>query len=431
MSEFEQLASLGLALVIGFLLGFEREQAATPEGGKQSSFIGGARTHPLIALLGALGGLLIPVVGSIVLCIAFAGILGFVFISYVDDVRNERDRGLTSEVAMLVTFLLGALSTAPGVIEPLSRRAVVLLAVAVIVAVLLSMKPRLHAVAHRMSRNDVLATLKFLVVAIVVLPLLPNRTYGPLDVLNPFKTGLMVVLIAGIDFVGYALVRVLGPGRGLGLTGLVGGLVSSTAVALSASTRAREQPKLHAACALAVVVASTVMCIRVLIAVAIVHRPLLAELWPPVAAMAAAGLFAAGFFYRRSRHAHSEAKGLELENPFELAAALKWGLLFTLVLFTSKLLTVYLGARGAYLAGLVAGTTDVDAITLSMATLAKAGLAPEVAMTAIIFGAGSNTLVKGAMAVVVGGWSYGRTVLAAFAAMLGAAAIGVAAKWLG
>ena len=227
--------------------------------------------------------------------------------------------------------------------------------------------------AEKARKDDVYATLKFLIVAVVVLPLLPNQTFGPLDVLNPFKVGLMVVLIAGIDFVGYVAVRVLGPGRGLGLTGIVGGLASSTAVTLSVSGRAKEEPALAPSCALAAITASTIMVPRVLLEVAVVHRPLVQDLAKPLAAMTLGGVVAVWIFYRRSRSATGRSADLKLQNPFELTSALKWGLVFVVVLFAAKLLQSLFGESGVYLAGLVAGASDVDAITLSMASLTKSG----------------------------------------------------------
>jgi len=431
MESLEPFLSIGVAFIAGLLVGFEREQAAPePKEGTGGSPVGGTRTFPLVAVTAALSMLLSRQLGYLVVAAAFVSVMLFVTIAYVDDVRRGRDRGITSEVAFPVTFLLGAISTSQGIIEPSGHRAIFILAAAVLVTLLLSVKPRLHAIAARTSKEDLFATLKFLTVAVVVLPLLPNQAYGPLAVLNPFKIGLMVVLIAGIDFVGYVAIRLMGPGRGLGLTGLLGGLASSTAVTLSMSRRARAEPSLAPSCSLAVVTASSVMFPRVLIEVAIIHRPLLTHLWLPLGAMAVAGMVSAGLFYRRARR-HAVDQELELTNPFELGSALKWGLVYALVLFASKLAHLHLGSQGAYLAGLLAGATDVDAITLSTASLARDGLASTVAATTIVIGAASNTLVKGVMANVVGGWRYGRYVLASFGAMVLAGGMALIAVWLG
>ncbi|MCA9595234.1 MAG: MgtC/SapB family protein [Myxococcales bacterium] len=432
MHDLDALLSLGLALLLGLLIGFEREQSAPDDHEeRRRTFVGGARTYPLVALAGALTMLLRPVVGVSLVVAGFLVLCAFLGISYWDEMRRRGDRGLTSEAAFMITYLLGALSSSP-VFEPLERRAIVLAFVAVVVTVVLSVKPRLHALAERASKDDVFATLKFLIVAVVVLPLLPNEPFGPYGVLNPFKIGLMVVLIAGIDFVGYVAVRALGAGRGLGLTGIVGGLASSTAVTLSVSRRAKEDPSLRPSCTLAVVTASTVMVPRVLLEVSVVHRPLLSQLWIPLGAMTLGGAIAIGFLYKQSGDVAPKSQKLELSNPFELSSALKWGLIFTIVLFASRLAHELLGESGTYLAGLVAGASDVDAITLSMASLAKGGsVDPRVAVTTIMIGAAANTIVKGVMATVIGGWRYGRIVAAAFGGMMVSGAAGLAVVWLG
>jgi uncharacterized membrane protein (DUF4010 family) len=334
-----------------------------------------------------------------------------------------------------VTVLLGALTMTEGVIEPSGRKLIVVSALAVAVTALLSAKPILHRLAAKTSKADVYDTLKFLIVAVIVLPLLPNRTFGPLDVLNPFSVGLMIVLIAGLGFTGYVAIRVLGPSRGLGLTGVVGGIVSSTAVTLSVSRRARSEPQIVGACALAVVLASTIMFPRVLVEVAVVNRRLLPAVVVPLGAMLAAGLVVSLVLYRRARSISPGKEGprggeIRFSNPFELSTAVKFGLIFAVVLLVAKAATVYLGSAGVYLAGFLAGATDVDAIALTMANLAKQGLSEQVAATTIVLGAASNTMVKCGLAIGLGGWALGRRVLVAFAVVLATGLVGIAHLWL-
>ena len=431
MDAYEPLVAMGVALVAGLLIGLEREQSVSAEEREGGTFLGGARTYPLVALAGAVAMLLARPLGAWIVVVAFAGTVAFVAISYSSDVRRGRDRGLTSEVTFMVVLLLGMLAASRDVIEPLARRVLAVGAAAVVVAVLLSAKLLIHGFIRRASREDAFAVLKFLIAAVVVLPLLPDRTYGPLQVMNPFKSGLMIVLIAGIGMVGYLAVRILGPGRGLGLTGVVGGLVSSTAVTLSFSRLARGDAALGAACTMAVTAASTIMVGRVLIEVAVVHRPLLPVLAVPLGAMMLTGVGFALFQFWRSRRGPKGQAEVSFSNPFELSSAVKFGLLFTVVIFVSKAATVYLGAGGTYLAALLAGTTDVDAITLSMANLAKEGsLAPSVAVTSIMLGVAANSVVKAVMASSIGGWAFGRRIALAFGCMLAAGALGIAVVWL-
>jgi len=297
--------------------------------------------------------------------------------------------------------------------------------------VLLSVKPSLHSLARRASADDVIATLKFLVVAVVVLPLLPDRVMGPLAVLNPRTLGYLVMLITGMSFAGYVAIRALGARKGLAITGLVGGLVSSTAVTLTFSGRARENPALRASCALAVSLASAIMFGRVLVMVAVVNRDLVAPLALPLGAMLLVGLGASWLFYRRSSKDPEVDPHVELSNPVELSAALKFGLFFAGVLLVSKAATTYFGTGAIYLTGILAGTTDVDAITLSMANLAGTGtIAAPVAVTTILLGVASNTVVKAGMALVLGGGAFGGRIALAFGAALAAGGLGLLRLWL-
>lgn len=428
MIEYEPFASLGLAAAAGLLIGLERERSA-PEGGGDT-FLGGARTHPLFALVGGVGTLAARELGPAALLVPLAALVALLVVNYHGDVQRDRGRGITSEAAFLLSFLLGALACTRGVVEPTTRRIFVVAGVAVVATFLLSAKPTTHRLAHTLSREDVASTLKFLVVAVVVLPLLPDRTFGPLEVLNPYDVGRLMVLISALSFVGYAGIRLLGPQRGLGLTGVVGGLVSSTAVTLSMAGRARERGELVLPAALAVVLASTIMFIRMYAIVAVVNPSLAPLVILPMTAATLAGLLASLWLGLRARRLGAGGGPVSFKNPFELGQALKFALLFAVVLVGSKAAAIHLGAAGTYAAGLLAGTTDVDAITLSMARLAGGEVTPQVAATTIFLGAAANTLVKAGMATVIGGWTFGQRVTWPLLAMLLAGVGGVAATWL-
>lgn len=423
----EPFLALAVALAAGLLIGMERERSAPSPGSE--TFLGGARTYPLVALLGAISALLVPSLGPWLVLLPMIGILALLGVAFARDVFGGREAGLTSEVALLVTFVLGVLAATPGVIEPASRRAVVVAAVAVVTTLLLSLKPTLHGLVERVSRDDLFATVKFLIVAVVVLPLLPDRTIGPLDVINPFQVGLLVVLIAGLGFAGYIAGRLLGPGKGLGATGLLGGLVSSTAVTVSMSSRARREPRLLELCAMAIAAASTVMAVRIGVLVQVTNPALLRTLLVPVGLMVAAGVASTAVLYWRTRDTTARSEAVPVENPVELASAVRFALAFVVVLLASKAASLYLGAPGTYLAGVVAGITDVDAITLSMARLARHGLDHRVAATSILLGAGSNTLVKVGLAAWLGGVPLGLRVGGALGVMLLGGAAGLLVLW--
>lgn len=417
MEAYEPYLSFGLALVAGFLIGLEREQAAVASDKAEGTFFGGARTFPIVAMIGAISALLSRHYGNWIVIISFMAIIAYVGISYYSDVTKDNDHGLSSEAAIALTFLLGVFAMSEDLVRPVERKVFVVLAVSVITTLLLSVKSPLRSFAAKATQDDVLATVKFLVIAVVALPLLPDRTMGPLDVLNPYKVGLMIVLIAGVSFVGYVAIRVLGPGRGLGITGLVGGLASSTAVTLGFSRRAKEEPALAPACALAVVLASTVMYARILVLVAVLNMELLWLLLLPVGSMMLFSMGASAFIYRETKEQAPSQRGasrIEVSNPFELRSAVGLGILFAVVLFISKAATQYGGAGGTYLTGLLAGATDLDAVTLSMANLAKKGLSANIAVTTILIAIVSNTAVKGGMALSLGGRALGKRVLAAF-----------------
>jgi len=437
VDTYQLFASLGLALVAGLIIGLEREQAALEEEKPEGKFIGGSRTFPLFALLGAIAVLVSRELGSWVLLTTFLGVLALVSISYAADVFRGGDRGLTSEVALVLTFLLGALSMSTGVVEPLRQKIFVVLSAAVLATLLLSVKLPLHQFIAKATKEDVLGTMKFLLVAVVVLPLLPDRTMGPLDALNPFKVGLMIVLIGGVSFVGYVAMRVLGPGRGLSITGLVGGLVSSTAVTLTFSRRAKDEPALASACALAIVLASTVMSVRVAVLVAVVNPNLAISVAVPMGAMTLASIGACALLYREARrpiHGSSKAEtarsDVKFQNPFALGSAIKLGAIFAVVLLLSKAATLYASAGGMYVTGLIAGMADVDAITLSMADLAKNHLPAEVAVTTILIAVVSNTMVKGGLALALGGWALGKRTLASLGAAIGGGLLGALWVWV-
>ena len=404
------------------MIGIERELSAPREPAVES-FLGGARTHPLFALTGGLAVLLSNELGWPIVVAVLSALILFLVINFIDDVRRGADRGLTSEAAFLVSFLLGALALTRDLIRPPEQKFLAVAAIAVLATALLSAKPALNPWIRRMSREDIVATLKFLILAVVVLPLLPDRPYGPFGVLNPRQIGMLVVLLAGISFLGYALIRILGPHRGLGLTGLVGGLASSTAVTLSMSARAREEPRLSSSLALSVVLASSIMFARMTVLIAVTNRDLLRLAWVPLAAMAATGLIVSAWFYHRSRET---AKGeVKLSNPFELSQAIKFAFLFVLVLVGSKAATLWLGDAGTYVAAILAGATDVDAITLSLARLARGELAARVALVGIFLAAAANTLVKALLATRLGGADFGKSIAAAFGVILAAGGIAI------
>ena len=412
MFDLDLALRFGAALGLGLLLGLERERKDDAE-----LLFGGVRTFALIALLGAVGAFMERELNQGWLVVAaFIALGALVVVSYATTAARG-EVGITTEVTALLAFIVGVLCGW----EKIGVASVA----TVLCLLLLNLKDFLHGLARRVELADVEATLKFAVISVIILPLLPNETFGPppLDVINPYKIWLMVVLIAGLNFLGYLLVKVLGNEHGLVLTGILGGLVSSTAVTLSFSQRSRREPAMSSAFVLAIVVAWTIMFVRVVVVVGLINRSLAASLALALGCMAAAGLLVSLVLWRRSR-AHETGVVTAGANPFDLSEAIKFGLLFGIVTVVAKAAEVYLGATGLYLAGAVAGATDVDAIALSMAN--RATTTPEsikIAAYTIVIAVISNTLVKAGMAAFMGAPAMRRTiVLVTLILFIGAAA---------
>jgi uncharacterized membrane protein (DUF4010 family) len=276
-------------------------------------------------------------------------------------------------------------------------------AVGIATTTLLSLKVETDRFVRALTREDITATLQLAVISAIVLPVLPNHALldPPLDVLNPFKIWLMVVFISGISFLGYVSIKIIGPEQGIGITGFLGGLVSSTAVTLSFSERSNVERSLAKPLALAITIAWTVMFPRILIEVGVLNPSLLKILWIPIVASGGVGLLYCVYLYLSARAA--EKGNLDFSNPFDLKSAIKFGIIYGIVLLVSRAAQFYLGDTGVYISSLVSGIADVDAITLSLTELTTSGgLNETIASRAIVIAAMMNTVVKGGIAIVGG-----------------------------
>ena len=405
------IARFGLALVIGILVGLQREYSQ--QESKRGLFAG-ARTLALIGLTGCAAAFLTDLTTSSWIFVStFLAIGGLIAISYFVT-SSAGSIGLTSEAAAILVFLIGGLCYW-GYLE-------IAAALGVGAAVLLSLKVGVRRFVGRMTEQDVLATLKFAVITAIVLPLLPNRTFGsaPLDVLNPQNIWLMVVFISAISFIGYVLIKLVGPRRGIGLTGLLGGLVSSTAVTLSFTQRSRSHEAYAKSFALAITVAWTMMFARVLIEAAVLNRELLAGLWLPMVGAGGVALAYCGalLFFTRGR---TSAEDVTLKAPFELGPALKFAAAYAIILVFSRAAQMLLGDPGVYVSAAASGLADVDAITLSLARMAEAGTVEAgIASKAIVLAAMVNTSVKGGIVLALGAASLRKSILPALMLILAA-----------
>jgi uncharacterized membrane protein (DUF4010 family) len=423
MSFEEIFIGFLIALAAGALIGLERQQNVTLD---KKFRIGGVRTFPLIALSGALSALLAHSMGVWPILGALVVVGAFLAVSYYQEWSRDVAPGVTTQVAALITFLLGVLALMPGLPLATGQRYLLIVASAGVVMALLSFKEPLHQAVARVSDDDIYATAKFVILALVVLPLLPDRTFGPLDVLNPFDTGLMIVLIAGLSFLGYVATRIAGGRRGMAVTGMLGGLVSSTAVTVSLSSRVRESPTTVTLAAVAILTASATMFARVLVVAGIVYFPLLPVLMWPIGAMLVVGYGLALVYYLRSRRDLHQTEPVPLRNPFELGLAIKFGLFYAVVIFATKAAQTFLGDRGLYISSILAGLADVDAITISMARFHREGLAATTAATAITLAALTDTAVKAGIAFWLGGRELGLRVAVGLGMTIVAGALALA-----
>jgi len=389
--DIETAWQFGVSLGLGMLIGLERERTR----GDTYSFAG-VRTFSLVSLLGAITVYTGEESGLVWLVgLVFLALVSLAVAAYYVAARNGKP-GITTEISLLITFFIGLLC-AWGELEVAG-------VIAVVTMLLLALKGWLHNLARRIETSDVEATLKFAIITLIILPLVPNTNFSlaGLDVINPYKTWLMVVLIAGLNFVGYILIKVVGREHGLGITGLLGGLVSSTAVTLSFSQRSRTEPGLASMFVLTILLAWTVMFFRVLIVVGVVNFSLARILLPGMLLLGVVSLGICLLLWRRDR-SKVVAEVETGSNPFELGGAIKFGLLFALVIFIASAAQAYFGDAGLYFTGALAGLTDVDAISLSMADLslndpANSAAAARTIVIAVI----SNTLVKSGMVLWLG-----------------------------
>jgi uncharacterized membrane protein (DUF4010 family) len=407
---------LAIALGLGMLVGLERELAAG-RGEAPAAKIAGIRTFPLITALGLLCGWL---GGSSIGLLLAAGLLTLTALAVMGNrLHLERatregqllDPGLTTELAVLVMFLVGAV-LATG------HRAVAV-ALGGAVSVLLHARGSLHQLVARIGEEEARSIFRFTLLALVILPLLPDRTYGPYDVLNPFRIWWIVVLIVGVSLAAYVAARLLGVWGGVLLGGALGGLISSTATTVSESGRVREGTSPVLASLLVIQLASTVVFVRVLFEIGVVSPRLLPALVPPLSTMLGVMVALSALVYAVFRQRPAEQRPPEPSQG--LRAAIVFGLLYAVVLLAVAAAKEHFGEGALYLVAALSGLTDLDAITLSTAQLVQEDRIPvDTGWRLILVGALSNLVSKAGVVAVLGT----RRLLAGVAAVFGAALLG-------
>jgi uncharacterized membrane protein (DUF4010 family) len=408
------MASAGLGALIGLIRQWS-EQVHQPPGTEYS----GVRTFTFWSVLGCVAAFLSADYSPAVLPVVVAVVGGY-FAARQWGTPAGGPGGSTTFAASLLTVLIGAL-----VYWRHHQEAVLISATA---AVLLGLKSRLHALTRAFTDEDIRATLQFVAITGVILPLVPDHDLGPFGGFNPFSTWLMVVLISGLGFTGYVAMRLLGTSAGIVLTSLLGGLASSTATTLAFSRRSREDPAFSRHYALAVVAACSMMLPRVLVAIGVFNRDLAWHLLAPFAGMAVPAVAYGVWLWFRRPPGRDKLPAPALTNPLSLLTAVKFALFYAAIAFLVKAAaSLELLHTGLLPLSFVSGLTDMDAISLSVVGNFNTGNIPlSLAAQAILVAAISNSLLKAGLAIALGSPELRR--LAGGLLILTAAA-GVAGWW--
>lgn len=391
----EHLPKFAIALLIGLLIGTERELAPTAKAG--------IRTFALVTLFGTLSGLIAETANSEWIIAVGIALVGAMMISAYQRDSIAGESGSTTVIAVLVSYCLGTMVWyGYGQIAGM---------LAIITTLLLYFKAELHGVTHGLTRTDLVSILQFAVLSIIVLPILPDTNYGPFGTLNPHQTWMMVVLVSGVSLAGYLALRIVGERHGAPLLGLLGGLVSSTATTVVYSRNGRAHPEIIKIAVIVILLANLVVLVRLMLVTAVVAIDVLPHLAPVLCAGLVLGLIGTFSIWRRWNTATGTPMP-EISNPTELRTALSFGALYAIVLLLSAWLSNIAGTSGLYLVALFSGLTDVDAITLSSLRLHEMGsLTANEAVNAISIALLSNIAFKLGIVFTVGGAAMGWPVL--------------------
>lgn len=398
---------------IGFLIGLEREHAAMTNNEKSFA---GIRTFMFVVLLGFIAAMVYYLLAPWMYAAVFIAAVVFIGVSYWIT-ASKGDIGGTTEFSALIAFFLGSFSFL-GYIE-------LSLAITVIVLVVLSSKVKLKAIIGKITQEELYDLIRFVVAALLIFPFLPDKNMGPYEVINPREIGWVVVLTSGLGLLGYLLIKFLGASKGILLTGILGGLVSSTLITWVFAKRSKETPAFSANYATGILAASTIMVIRVMLWVTIFNGKLARSLYVPlgILLLAAAGITL--YFFMRHKDSKSQHASIPLGKPLNLQGALIFGLLFMVVLVLISYTNAYFGAGGILVSSSLAGLADVDAITITISKLAGATVELQIAGTAVLLATICNTLVKFSIALWAGSREMRKFVLIGYGLIFLAGLVGL------
>ncbi|MFN3760910.1 MAG: MgtC/SapB family protein [Algoriphagus aquaeductus] len=411
LSQMDFLIRIAVALGIGGVIGLERQYSAMKEN---SSGFSGVRTFSILVLLGFAGGIFYHVFSPWVYGVILLGVVILQATSYWYT-ATQGDRGLTTELSSVFAFILGTL-VLNGLIE-------ISLFITVILVVVLSSKFRIKTIVGKITAEELYDFIRFVVLALLIFPFLPDETFGPYQVLNFREIGWVVLLTSGLGLVGYILTKFLGANRGILVSGLVGGLVSSTAVTWVFAQKSKENPSLSSSCATAILAASSIMTIRVLIWTFIFNLALFEKLLFPVLIVFLAGLGITVYIFAKRKNELMDDQLIPLKKPLDLKSALVFGAIYSAILLLVSYANENLGERGTFISSAIAGISDIDAITISVSKLAGNQLIMQIAGISILIATISNTLVKMGIGIYAGSMELRKKLILGYGVVFGAGII--------
>ncbi len=373
---FKIFFSLGLGLIIGL----EREHRT-----KLGETFAGIRTIPLITILGTLSAYIYENYWDKVFYFTFGAIVLYTILNFY--LEYQKDVGITTEITILIAYIIGIF-----VYFEQFYTATVL---TVITAVLLASKNVLESFAKKLSQEDIVAILKFIIITAVIYPILPDKNFGWFNAFNIKDIWKMVIIVSTLDFIGYTLLKWKGA-KTLWLNGIIGGLVSSTAVSYELAKKTKDYPTLVNSATLGIALAWTIMNFRVIFLAGIISVELAKSIALPLVLTSIGFLLVIWFKQKMKKKIYTkDSSNLNINNPFEIRSALQFGFIYALIVFSVKALDFYLGNKGIYLASLISGVIDVDAITLSISKLfTNDRIETDVAVKGILLAVLSNSFFK-------------------------------------
>lgn len=415
ITDIHPFHQLIIALILGLLVGLQRQWAESP--------LGGIRTFPLISLLGTVCALLSEQYGVWIIALGFSGTVAAMIVGHISKKTRaaaQEHSGLGTEFAMLLMFTSGVLVR----VGPIWLAA----AIAGILAVILQAKIELHGLASRFTEKEIKAIMQFVLISLVIFPIVPDQTFGPLAVLNPHDVWLMVLVIVAISLSGYIIYKFFGEKAGVILGGILGGVISSTATTMSYARRSKKSINAIPLNAVVVFIAWTIAYVRLFLEV-VVAAPSFQAVWIPLGGMFFVSALSTLWLWRNSEPNHSGMPSQS--NPTELKTALTFGVLYSIILLAVAFSKKYFGNNGLAIVAVLSGITDMDAITLSTSRLVETGkLLPKEGWPIIIIACMSNVFFKGAIAGFVGGRAFFKSIFASWLFSLIAGAVILLVWWV-